>query len=146
MMVDVRLRLSLLTLGVEDLRRSIAFYEALGLPPSMTAGNESVAFLDTGHVVLGLFGRGALAEDVGVPDTATGFPAVTLACNLPSEQAVLDMLAAAERFGGRIVKPGQRAFWGGFSGYFADPDGHLWEVAHNPDFPIDDTGRITLPG
>lgn len=140
------LRLSLVTLGVSDLRRSIAFYEALGLPPSPTAGNENVAFLDTGHVVIALYGRAALAEDAAVADVPTGFSAITLACNLPSEEAVEAMIAAALRFGGTAVKPACRVFWGGFSGYFADPDGHLWEVAHNPDFPVDGAGRLALPG
>lgn len=140
-----KLRLSLLTLGVNDLRRSIAFYDALGLPPSMVAGSESVAFLDTGHIVIGLFGRACLANDAGVPDSAPGFSGVALAFNVPSEDAVRQVLEAAERFGGTITKPAHRAFWGGYSGYFADPDGHLWEVAYNPDFPVDDDGRVTLP-
>jgi catechol 2,3-dioxygenase-like lactoylglutathione lyase family enzyme len=137
-------RINLVTLGVADLVASRAFYEALGFIAS-GASNENVVFCDAGGVVLGLFGRHALAEDAMVPDGAAGFAAVTLAWNVETEAAVDAVMAHAMSCGARITKPAQRVFWGGYSGYFADPDGHLWEVAHNPFFPLDRNGRIELP-
>lgn len=137
-------RISFVTLGVADVARARAFYEALGFRAS-SASQPSVTFFDAGGMVLGLFGRAALAEDAGVADSGPGFAGVALAHNVGSEAEVATVLAEAEAAGGRIVKAAQRAFWGGFSGYFADPDGHLWEVAYNPFFPLDAAGRPTLP-
>jgi predicted lactoylglutathione lyase len=136
--------ISMVTLGVGDIARATAFYEALGWE---TAGpsNESVSFMRGGNVVLGLFGRAALAGDANVADTPTGFSAVALAVNLPSEADVDAFVARALAAGATECKPPQKVFWGGYSGYFADPDGHLWEVAHNPFFPLDESGAITLP-
>jgi uncharacterized protein len=139
------LRVSLITLGVADLRRSIAFYEAMGLEPSQAIGNEEVAFIDTGHIVLALFGRQALADDAGLPNTPPGFGGFSLACNVASEDEVTALVQKAERFGGTVLKAPGKAFWGGFTAYFADPDGHPWEVAWNPDFPLHANGRVTLP-
>ena len=138
-------RLSLVTLGVADMARARAFYEALGFTAS-PASQDSVTFFDAGGVVLGLFGRAALAEDADVPDSTPGFAGVALAHNVRSEKQVEQVLSEAVAAGGKLVKPASRAFWGGYSGYFADPDGHLWEVAHNPFFPLDDAGRVVLPG
>ena len=138
-------RVSLVTLGVADLARARRFYcDGLGWRES-AAGNESVCFIDAGGVVLGLYGRAALAEDAGVAAQGSGFSGFALAQNVSSEAAVDRVLAEAEAAGGTLVKPGQKVFWGGYSGYFADPDGHLWEVAHNPFFPLDADGRIQLP-
>ncbi len=138
-------RLSLVTLGVADIARARRFYcDGLGWRES-SAGNESVCFIDAGGVVLGLYGRAALAEDAGVPPDGGGFSGFALAHNVPSEADVDRVLAEAVDAGGILVKPGQKVFWGGYSGYFADPDGHLWEVAHNPFFPLDVAGRIQLP-
>ena len=137
-------RISFVTLGVADVARARAFYEALGFRAS-SASQPSVTFFDAGGMVLGLFGRAALAEDVGMTGSAPGFSGIALAHNVGSEAEVASVLAEAEAAGGRIVKAAQRAFWGGFSGYFADPDGHLWEVAYNPFFPLDAAGRPTLP-
>lgn len=138
-------RLSLVTLGVSDLARSRRFYcGGLGWRES-SAGNESVCFIDAGGVVLGLYGRTALAEDAGVPSEGGGFSGFALAHNVASEAEVDRVLAEAVTAGGTLVKPGKKVFWGGYSGYFADPDGHLWEVAHNPFFPLDADGRIVLP-
>jgi uncharacterized protein len=140
----VPLRLNLVTLGVADVLRSRRFYEALGLKAS-AASQESVAFFDAGGVVLALFGRAALAEDATVPNSVPGFSGVTLAHNVGSEAEVDRTLAQAVQCGAKLVKPGQRVFWGGYSGYFADPDGHLWEVAYNPAWPLDAEGRPQLP-
>lgn len=138
------IRLSLLTLGVADLARSVAFYRALGAVAG-AASNEAVAFFDMDGVILALYGRRALADDVGVPEAGSGFSAVTLAWNLPDRPSVDAALAAEIAAGGRPVKPAGEVFWGGYSGCFADPDGHLWEVAHNPFFPIDAAGITRLP-
>jgi catechol 2,3-dioxygenase-like lactoylglutathione lyase family enzyme len=137
-------RLSLVTLGVADLTVSRDFYGKLGFEES-SAGNDSVAFLRAGGVVLALFGAQALAEDAGVPFTPPGFRGVTLAHNVRSKEQVAQVLEEAEQAGARIVKSAQDVFWGGHSGYFADPDGHLWEVAWNPFFPMDEAGRLELP-
>jgi len=140
----VQLRLSLVTLGVTDVAHSRRFYEAMGLKAS-TASQDEVAFFQLGNVVLALFGRSALAADAGVADSRPGFSGIALAWNVASEQDVDAALAKAAASGGRLVKSGQKVFWGGYSGYFADPDGHLWEVAYNPFFPRDETGRVSLP-
>lgn len=137
-------RLSLVTLGVADVARSRIFYERLGFKAS-SASNENVTFFEAGGVVLGLFGRAALAQDASVPEEGSGFAGVALAHNARSEADVDAILAEAAAAGARIVKPAHRVFWGGWSGYFADPDGHLWEVAHNPFFPLDSAGRLQLP-
>jgi hypothetical protein len=137
-------RLSLVTLGVADLPRARAFYEALGWRAS-SASRPSVTFFHGSGAVLALFGRGELAADAGVPDSPPGFPGVALACNLASREEVDAFHARAVAAGGRSVKPPGQVFWGGYSGYFADPDGHLWEVAHNPFFPLDEQGLVQLP-
>lgn len=137
-------RLSLVTLGVANVARSRRFYEALGYKAS-SASVDSTVFLDAGGVILSLFGRAALAEDAAVPDTQPGFSGVTLAQTLASEDEVDQRLAHAVGCGATLVKPAQKVFWGGYSGYFADPDGHLWEVAYNPFWPLDPEGRPQLP-
>lgn len=127
-------RLSLVTLGVTDLERSIRFYEdVLRLPRLETP--PGVAFFELGKTWLSLFGREELAADAGVSAEGFGFPGFTLAHNVRSEAEVDQLLAEVEAAGGRIIKRAQRASWGGYSGYFADPDGFLWEVAWNPGFP-----------
>jgi len=138
------LRLHLVTLGVEDLARSAHFYETLGLKRHMR-NSKGVAFFDAGGAVLSLYGRDALAKDAGLETMPHGSGSATLAFNVGSESAVDEVLAAAEAAGGKILKPGYRIFWGGYIGYFADPDGHLWEVAYNSQFPFDEHGRIVLP-
>jgi hypothetical protein len=125
----------MITLGVSDLERSIRFYgDGLGLPQMESA--PSVAFFSLNGSWLGLYPRDALAEDAGVPAEGSGFPGFTLAHNVTSEAAVDSLLEAAVAAGAKLVKPGQKVFWGGYSGYFSDPDGFLWEVAHNPFFWI----------
>ncbi len=126
-------RISMITLGVRDLAASIAFYErGLGLP--RMASPPEVAFFTLDGTWLGLYGREALAEDATLPAEGHGFAGVALVHNVASEAEVDAVLEQAVAAGARLVKPGQKAFWGGYSGYFADPDGHLWEVAHNPHF------------
>ena len=135
-------RLSLVTLGVGDLARSIAFYEALGFADSST--DEGVAFLQAGGMVLGLWDRARLAEDSVVDDDAGGWGGVTLAHNTRTPEEVDAVLAEAEAAGATILRPAEQAFWGGYSGLFADPDGHRWEVAHNPYWTLGDDGAIDL--
>lgn len=137
-------RISVVTLGVDDLDRAAAFYEAMGLQRHKRF-TEGVAFFQMGSMILSLFPREELARDADIDLGGPGAPSVSLAYNTRSETEVDAVLEAAEKAGGRILKPAQTAFWGGRSGYFADPDGHLWEVAHNPAFPIDEEGRISLP-
>jgi predicted lactoylglutathione lyase len=137
-------RVSLITLGVADLARSSRFYEALGWTRT-DAGNDKVVFLQGEGIVLSLFGRDDLAADAGL--TAQPLPrfrGVTLAINLMSEAETDRLFAQAVAAGGEAVKPPEKAFWGGYSGYVSDPDGHLWELAHNPFFPLDAKGRIDL--
>ncbi len=130
-------RVSLVTLGVTDLARSRNFYqEGLGLP-LQPQSQETVAFFGLHGVWLALFSREALAEDVQVPADGSGFRSFTLAHNVKTKAEVDAVLAQAERAGARIVKPAQEVFWGGYAGYFADPDGFLWEVAYNPHFWIE---------
>lgn len=124
-------RISMVTLGVADLARSVKFYEqGLGFP-RMESPPE-VAFFTLNGTWLGLYDRDALAEDATVSGEGSGFRGIALAHNVASESEVDDVLAEAVAAGATLVKPGQKVFWGGYSGYFADPDGHLWEVAHNP--------------
>lgn len=143
-MIAVEPRVSLLTLGVRDLARSRAFYEALGFVAS-SSSTDGVAFFRAGGVVLGLFGWAELADDAGVAPAGDGFRGVTLAHNVRERADVAPALAAAEAAGGRIVTPAHDVFWGGHNGYFADPDGHLWEVAWNPFFPLAEDGSLQLP-
>jgi predicted lactoylglutathione lyase len=135
--------ISMVTLGVDDLARSRAFYEALGwaLAPQ---SQESVVFLQGRNIVLGLYGRQALAEDAGVQDTPPGFPGFSLAINVSSKSEADRLFDTAVKSGATARKAPQKAFWGGYSGYFADPDGHLWEVAHNPFFAMDGDGNLQL--
>jgi len=123
----------MITLGVRDLAAAIKFYEeGLGFP-RMESPPE-VAFFTLNGTWLGLYGRAALAEDAGVPSEGSGFESFTLAHNVHSEAEVDLVIAQAESAGATVVKQPEKVFWGGYSGYFKDPDGHLWEVAYNPHF------------
>lgn len=136
---------TLVTLGVKDVSSSAAFYERLGWKRS-SAGNESVAFFQLGPMVLSLFGLADLHEDAHLAvDHLSGPGAMSLAQNLDSPEAVDAALGEAVAAGATLLKPAQLVFWGGYSGYFADPDGHLWEIAHNPFFALDDVGQLRLP-
>ena len=134
-------RLSLVTLGVSNLNLSRAFYEALGWQPK--GDLEDVVFFQAGCMVVALWSRGELAEDSGVEDTG-GWGGVTLAHNVGSPAEVDAVLAEAEAAGARIARRGAETFWGGYSGVFVDPDGHPWEVAHNPHWTIADDGSVEL--
>ncbi|MFP9193045.1 VOC family protein [Natronosalvus vescus] len=124
-------RITLVTLGVEDLDEAINFYrDGLGFPMHDREEDSDVAFFELEGTWLSLYPRDLLAEDATVSDEETGFSGVTLAHNVPSKDGVESILMEAEAAGGRIVKPAQDVFWGGYSGYFADLDGHLWEVAY----------------
>ena len=130
-------RISIITLGVADLPRSIRFYrDGLGLP-LRDDSSESIAFFETSGTWLALYPRDALAEDVGIPTDGTGFSGVTLAHNVRTRSEVDELLQVAVEAGATLVKPAEDVFWGGYSGYFTDPDGHLWEVAWNPFFTIE---------
>lgn len=137
-------RLHLLTLGVADVARAARFYESLGMKRHMR-DLEEVAFFDAGGAVLSLYGRAALASDTGRGDLPAGSGSVTIAFNVASEAAVEAALEAARQAGGTLLKPACRTSWGGYVGYFADPDGHVWEVAHVAQFPFDERGQIALP-
>ena len=127
-------RISFVTLGVADLPRAIAFYAGvLRLPQRRSPAG--VAFFEMGRTWLALFPAGDLAADAGVSSDGSGFPRFALAHNTRSPAEVDGVLAEVAAGGGRVVKPGQRTDWGGYAGYFADPDGFLWEVAWNPEFP-----------
>ena len=135
-------RVSLITLGVADLERARRFYEALGWRSDSEPGAD-VVFFQAGGLVVGLWGREQLAEDSGVDD-AGGFGGITLAYNVRSPEEVDATLAEAEQAGGKIARAGASTFWGGYSGVFHDPDGHPWEVAHNPFWTLRDDGSISL--
>lgn len=138
-------RLTLVTLGVADMARAVAFYDRLGWRRSAANDPNEVAFYRLENLVLSLFPRAHLAADAQVPDTPPGFGGFTLALNQESEAAVDAALAEAVAAGATLLKLAQKVFWGGYSGYFADPDGHLWEVAFNPFFPFDEAGRLVPP-
>jgi hypothetical protein len=139
----VEQRLSLVTLGVSDLGRARRFYEALGWQTG-AAPDDDVAFFQAGGTVLALWGRGELAEDSGVEDGG-GWGGVTLAHNVRSPEEVDAVLADAERAGATITRAASPAFWGGYTGVFTDPDGHAWEVAHNPHWTFAADGSVILP-
>lgn len=132
-----------ITLGVADLARSRAFYKALGWQES-SASQEAIAFYQAGSLAFALFQREALAEDANVPPAGSGFAGFTLAHNVESEAAVLALLDEAVAAGARLVRPADKVFWGGFRGYFADPDGFLWEACYNPFVTLEADGSLRL--
>jgi uncharacterized protein len=135
-------RISLVTLGVRDLARARAFYEALGW--TTNAGpDDDVVFFQAGGMIVALWGRAELAEDSGVED-AGGWGGITLAHNVRSPAEVDAILAEAESAGATVTRPGAATFWGGHSGAFTDPDGHAWEVAHNPHWKLAGDGSVSL--
>lgn len=138
-------RVTLVTLGVTDMGVARAFYEKLGWRAHETS-TPDVTFFDAGGMVVSLFGRAALAADAQMQDAALpAYRGVSLAQNLRSEAEVDSIMAAAVAAGARAVKPAQSTFWGGYAGYFTDPDGHLWEIAYNPFWPLDAAGKLSLP-
>jgi catechol 2,3-dioxygenase-like lactoylglutathione lyase family enzyme len=137
-------RVSLITLGVADLARSRAFYEKLGFKAS-SAGGDGVVFFQIGPSGLSLFPRESLACDAKVSAEGSGFRGITLAHNVRTREEVAVVIGEAVSAGATLVKASEEAFWGGQSGYFADPDGHLWEVAWNPGAPLGPNGELNLP-
>jgi uncharacterized glyoxalase superfamily protein PhnB len=138
-------RLSLITLGVTDLARARRFYEqGLGWHSS-SASTEQVAFFQTGGMVLALYGKTALARDAHLSHEGTGFGGITLAYNVRQQEEVEAILAEAQAAGATILKPAQETDWGGYAGYFADPDGYPWEVAWNPYWELREDGSLRLP-
>ena len=136
-------RLSLVTLGVSDLARARAFYEALGWK-TRAGPEDDVVFFQSGGMIVALWGRDQLAEDSGVEDNG-GWGGITLAYNARSPAEVDTVIEEARGAGARIAREGAETFWGGYSGVFVDPDGHPWEVAHNPHWTIADDGSTRLP-
>jgi len=143
--VTLPARVNLVTLGTTDLPRAVAFYSSLGWRVSENWADEDVAFFYTAGPVLAVWATDNLARDAHIDGARGGFDGVTLSINLESPAAVDAGLAAAVAAGARLLKPATRAEWGGYSGYFADPDGHAWEVAHNPGWPLDERGLVELP-
>ena len=137
-------RVTLITLGVADLARSKDFYERLGWT-AHPRSQDSIVFFQMNGSVLGLFPLDELAADQGRPDARLGTGAMTLAQNFPTRGEVDGAFADARDAGATGLKPPQDVFWGGYSGYYADPDGHVWEVAMNPFWPLAEDGRLTLP-
>ncbi|MEL7242834.1 MAG: VOC family protein [Cyanobacteria bacterium J06573_2] len=141
----MRQQLSIVTLGVKDLQRSLKFYkDGLGWKPS-NASNENITFFQMGGVVFSLYPRNKLAEDVKIKPDGDGFSGITLAYNAKDKTEVDNVLKQVESLGAKIVKKAEKVFWGGYSGYFSDFDGHLWEVAWNPFFEFDESNNLVLP-
>jgi uncharacterized protein len=139
----VEQRISLVTLGVADLGRARRFYERLGWRGQEV---QETVFFQAGGMVVVLWGRDALAADCGLPDhRAAGFGGIALAHNVRSAAEVDDILAAAARAGATVTRPAAPTFYGGYAGVFTDPDGHAWEVAHNPGFTLAADGSLTVP-
>jgi uncharacterized protein len=137
-------RVSLISLGVDDLARSKRFYEALGWNGDEV---EETVFFQAGGSAIVLWSRDKLADDAELPaaDRTEGFGGIVLAHNVRTATEVDDVLAAAEQAGARSVRPGRTTFYGGYAGFFTDIDGHVWEVAHNPGFTLEADGSLTLP-
>ncbi|WP_127782309.1 VOC family protein [Rhodococcus sp. X156] len=136
-------RLSLISLGVTDLARARDFYAALGWTGQEV---QETVFLQAGGIGVVLWSRDKLAADCGLPDAGPGgFGGIALAHNVRSRPEVEEVLAAAAAAGARVTRPAAETFYGGYAGVFCDPDGHAWEVAHNPGFPLAADGSITIP-
>lgn len=136
-------RISIVTLGVDDLDRAVRFYEAMGLKRNEKI-SDNVAFYQLGGILLALWPREALARDAGIEEPLRG-SGMALAYNTRSDSEVAEILDQARKAGGRVLRPAARAFFGGMQGYFEDTEGNLWEVAYNASFPIDPDGNIKLP-
>ena len=136
-------RISLVTLGVDDLPRARTFYEALGWRGQEV---QETVFYQAGGMAIVLWGREKVADDASVPDDgASGFGGMTLAQNVRSRQEVDDIVDAAAAAGATVTKSPEETFYGGYAGFFRDPDGHVWEISHNPGFTLGDDGSLTLP-
>jgi predicted lactoylglutathione lyase len=138
-------RITLITLGVADLARSDAFFRSVGFERSSASVDGEVSFFRAGGVVLGLFGRDDLAADASVPADGSGFRAFSVAMNFGSRAEVDEAFDRWVAAGAEPTAPPRPTDWGGYTSYVADPEGHLWEIAHNPGWPLSDDGRIELP-
>jgi predicted lactoylglutathione lyase len=136
---------TLITLTVADVGKATRFYQSLGFVKSKSASQEAVSFFRAGGIVLSLWGRKAQIEDANADAVWDGNGGIVVAQNVASEAEVDAVLAKAKAAGARILKPGTKTFWGGYNGYFADPDGHLWEIAHNQHWDRDSDGCLVLP-
>lgn len=139
-------RVSVITLAVADIEKSAGFYKGMGWRRSTFGADDFVTFQLNG-LILGLYGWNHLRQDAGLGESRPEgtFGGVAMAYNVRNKAEVDEFLADAERIGGRITRPATEQFWGGYSGYFADLDGHVWEIAWNPHWPLDEAGNITLP-
>ncbi len=141
----MRQKLTLITLGVADLVRALDFYEKGLKWKKSSASTENLILFDLGGFELALYPRKLLAEDATVPEAGSGFSGITLSYNAKNEAEVDEVLSEVRKLGATVVKPAQKVFWGGYSGYFKDPDGHLIEVAYNPFWALDEDGNVKLP-
>ena len=137
-------RFTILTLGVNDLQRSTEFFISLGWRRSVKE-TQGISFFQCGSLAIALYPKSELAKDANVELGNKGFGNFTIAYNTRTKEEVDAVLDEAKSAGAEIVKPAEEAFWGGYSGYFRDLDGHLWEIAWNPSFPLDDKGAVRLP-
>ena len=137
-------RLSIVTLGVADVITSRRFYERLGWRAA-PVGDDQIAFFQLGGIAMALYGSEDLAKDTGLPSSSSDSRSITLAYNVRHKEDVDAMLVEAARAGAQILKPAEEKFWGGYSGYFADPDAYPWEVAWNPGFELKEDGSVVLP-
>lgn len=141
-MKKIQPKINLITLGVKSFSRSLAFYrDALGWEAQV---QDNVAFFQLNGIVMSIYPKDKLAEDAQVPATGSGFGGITLAYNTKNKKEVDEVLETVKKLGAKIVKPAQEVFWGGYSGYFSDPDGYLWEVAYNPFWKLDKKGNVVL--
>ena len=141
----MRQKLNLITFAVEDFEKSVKFYEnGLGWKKS-SASVEELALFPLGGIVLALHPRKQLADDATISAAGSGFSGITISYNAKSEQEVDQVMKEVEKLGAKIIKPAQKVYWGGYSGYFKDLDGHLLEVAHNPFWELDENDNLKLP-
>jgi uncharacterized protein len=140
----MRPSISVITLGVTDFQKSLDFYKkGLGWLTKAT-GKDNIAFFKLNGIILALYDKEGLAEDAGVNPRGSGFPGITLAHNVRSEREVDEIFMQVTKLGAKTIKKPQRASWGGYSGYFADPDAYLWEVVYNPHWKMDRKGSVNL--
>ena len=139
-------RISIITLCVSDLKRARAFYDALGWKAASEEEADGIVAYDLQNMTLALYPWDKLAQEANIPKERSGYSAFTIAYNVRSENEVDQMLEEVKGAGGKIIKPAEKVFWGGYSGYFSDPDGHLWEVAYNPFSTLGPKGEFQWGG
>jgi uncharacterized protein len=139
-------RISIITLGVSDLKKARAFYDALGWKVASEDQVEEIVAYDLQNMTLALYPLSKLAEDTKIPVERSGYSTITIAYNVNSETEVNETLEEVQKAGGKLIKTAEKVFWGGYSGYFSDPDGNLWEVAYNPFAPLGPKGEFQWSG